>query len=133
MSYQLYADLVLLLHFAIVAFVVGGLVCTLVGNLRSWDWVNGLWFRLAHLGAVLYVAAQAWFGATCPLTALEMALRVKARALTYRGSFIEHWLARLLYYEAPAWVFTLAYTLFALLVVLAWWRFPPKTRHRSAD
>ena len=133
MPYQLYADLVLTLHFAIVTFVVGGLLCTLVGNLRSWRWVNGLRFRLLHLGAVLYVAAQAWFGANCPLTTLEMALRSRARAGTYHGSFIEHWLARLLYYEAPAWVFTLAYTLFALLVVLAWWRFPPKTSHRSAD
>ena len=58
MPYQLYADLVLLLHFAIVAFVVGGLACTLIGNLRSWHWVNGLWFRLTHLGAVLYVAVN---------------------------------------------------------------------------
>lgn len=133
MPYQLYADLVLLLHFAVVAFVVGGLACTLVGNLRAWQWVNGLWFRLTHLGAVLYVAAQAWLGATCPLTTLEMALRARARAGTYQGSFIEYWLARLLYYEAPAWVFTLVYTLFALLVALAWWRFPPKTGRRNAD
>jgi membrane protein implicated in regulation of membrane protease activity len=31
-----------------------------------------------------------------------------------------------LYYEAPFWVFTLAYTAFAILVLLAWWRFPPR-------
>jgi hypothetical protein len=43
---------------------------------------------------------------------------------------------RLLYYDAPWWVFTLAYTAFALLVLLAWWYFPPRFRmfndHRGA-
>ncbi len=128
---QLLADAVLLLHFCIVAFVVGGLVVTIVGNLRAWRWVNAPWFRLAHLIAIGVVVAQAWFGATCPLTSLEMWLRAQARATTYSGSFIEHWLSRLLYYDAPGWVFTLAYTLFGLLVALTWWRFPPCTKRRG--
>jgi uncharacterized membrane protein len=125
MPYQFLADAVLTLHFCIVAFVVGGLVLTLIGNFRAWRWVNVLWFRLAHLIAIAAVVAQAWLGAACPLTSLEMWLRAKAHAATYSGSFIEHWLHRLLYYEAPAWVFTLGYSLFALLVAAAWWRFPP--------
>jgi hypothetical protein len=86
----------------------------IVGNLRKWQWVNAFWFRLAHLAAIALVVAEAWLGATCPLTNLEMWLRVKARATTYSGSFIEHWLQRLLYYEAPSWVFGLAYSLFGL-------------------
>ena len=126
--YQLLADVVLTLHFAIVVFVVGGLVLTLVGNLRTWRWVNGLWFRSAHLAAVAVVVAQAWFGAVCPLTSLEMWLRANARAAAYRGSFIEHWLQRILYYEAPDWAFTLVYTLFGLLVGVTWWRFPPVSK-----
>ncbi len=126
--YQLLADVVLTLHFSFVAFVVGGLVLTIVGNLRAWSWVNTLWFRLAHLIAIGVVVAQAWFGAACPLTSFEMWLRANARAATYSGSFIEHWLQRLLYYDAPAWVFTLGYTLFGLLVAATWWRFPPDTR-----
>ena len=74
--------------------------------------------------------AQAWLGVTCPLTTLEMWLRAQARASTYSGSFIEHWVARLLYYEGPPWMFALAYSLFALAVVAVWWRFPP-TRSRA--
>ncbi len=124
--YQWLADGVLAVHVGVVAFVVFGLALTIAGNLRGWRWVNALGFRLAHLAAIGVVAAQAWLGATCPLTSIEMWLRVQARADTYQGSFIEHWLQRLLYYEAPAWVFTLGYTVFALLVVATWWRYPPR-------
>jgi hypothetical protein len=123
------ANAVLVLHVAIVLFVVGGLVLIVLGNARRrpWRWVNAWWFRLAHLGAIAVVVAEAWFGLTCPLTTLEAWLRVRAGAPIYGGSgFIEHWLQRLLYHDAPAWVFTLGYTLFALLVALAWWRFPPR-------
>lgn len=131
--YQLLADVVLTLHFTIVAFVVGGLVVIVVGNLIGWRWVNALWFRLAHLAAIAVVAAEAWLGFTCPLTSLEMWLRGQARATTYSGSFIEHWLQRVLYYEAPSWVFTVGYSLFCLLVAAAWWYFPPRFKHRSNE
>jgi hypothetical protein len=40
LPYQLLADLVLTLHFALVAFVVGGLVLVIVGNLIGWRWVD---------------------------------------------------------------------------------------------
>lgn len=133
--YQLLADAVLALHFCIVAFVLGGLVLVIAGNLRAWRWVNGLRFRLAHLAAIAFVVAQAWLGATCPLTSLELWLRAQALGPGYDGSFIEHWLRRLLYYEAPSWVFTLAYSLFGLLVAASWWRFPPdagRSRDRNA-
>ena len=131
--YQLLADVVLALHFSIVAFVVAGPVLIVVGNLSAWRWVNALWFRLAHLAAIAVVVAEAWFGITCPLTSLEIWLRTKARVPTYSGSFIEHWLQRALYYEAPSWIFTLGYSLFGLLVVAIWWYFPPKFERRSNE
>jgi hypothetical protein len=130
LPYQLLANVVLLLHVAVVMFVVGGLVFIIVGNLRAWRWVNALWFRAAHLTAIAVVVAEAWFGAVCPLTVLEMWLRVKARATTYAGSFIEYWLQRILYYEAPSWVFALGYSLFGLAVVATWWYFPPRFSRR---
>jgi ribosomal protein S18 acetylase RimI-like enzyme len=133
MPYQLLADVVLTLHFCIVAFVVGGLVLTIIGNLSAWRWVNALWFRLAHLVAVAVVVVQAWFGAACALTSLELWLRANAHAATYTGSFIAHWLHRLLYYEAPTWAFTLSYSLFGLLVAAAWWCFPPTTSRRGSE
>jgi polyferredoxin len=132
-SYQILAEIVLCVHVAIVMFVVGGLVIVVIGNLRAWRWVNRLGFRLAHLAAIGVVVAEAWFGLACPLTSLENWLRTQAQAGTYAGSFIEHWLHRILYYEAPAWVFTLAYSLFGLVVVAAWWYFPPTSRRNSHE
>ncbi len=129
LPYQLLADVALTLHFAVVAFVVGGLVLVIIGNLRNWRWVNALWFRLAHLGAIAVVVAEAWLGVVCPLTNLEMWLRAEARATTYSGSFIEHWIQRILYYEAPSWVFALGYSLFGLLILATWWYFPPTSKH----
>jgi Protein of Unknown function (DUF2784) len=128
--YQLLADAVLLLHVALVVFVVGGLVVIVVGNLRAWRWVNRPWFRLAHLSAIAAVVLEAWFGLVCPLTSLEMWLRTQARGTRYPGSFVEHWLQRLLYYEAPPWVFTSVYSVFGLIVVATLWVYPPKFRGR---
>lgn len=133
LPYQLLADVVLSLHVALVVFVVAGLVFIIVGNLLAWHWVNALSFRLAHLAAITVVVAEACFGVVCPLTSLEMWLRTKARATTYTGSFIEHWLQLILYYEAPAWVFILGYSLFGLVVVATWWYFPPGRSRRTNE
>jgi Protein of Unknown function (DUF2784) len=130
-AYQLLADAVLVLHAAVVGFVVGGLALVVAGKLRRWRWVNAWGFRLAHLGAIGFVAAQAWLGAACPLTTLEMWLRERARVPSYSESFIEHWVSRLLYYQAPAWVFATLYTAFALLVAAAWWWAPPRRGWRD--
>jgi hypothetical protein len=119
---------VLLLHFAVVLFVVGGLVAIVVGNRLDWGWVDRRWFRLAHLAAVGVIVAQAWLGKLCPLTTLEAWLRTQAGAPAYQGSFIEYWLQRLIYFDAPAWAFTLAYTVFAVLVAAVWWKYPPRRR-----
>ena len=126
--YRCLADLVLVLHVGVAVFIVGGLVLTVVGNWRHWPWVNGYGFRIAHLIAILTVVAETGFGMICPLTTLEMSLRAHAREATYEGSFIQHWLQRLLYYDAPPWAFLLTYAGFALVVLVVWWRYPPRKR-----
>ena len=131
LPYQLLADLVLSLHFAIVLFVVGGLLVIVAGSLRGWRIAGALWFRLAHLAAIAIVIAQAWLGVVCPLTTLEMWLRERAQGPIYTGSFIEHWLQRLMYFDAPPWAFAVAYSLFGLVVVATWWYFPPRSGPRA--
>lgn len=121
------ADAVSLTHALFVVFVIFGLVLILAGKLFSWSWVRNRWFRLAHLTAIGVVVLQVWLGVICPLTTWEMELRSRAGEAVYAGSFIAHWLERLLYYQAPAWVFIVCYTLFGLLVVLSWFLVRPRS------
>lgn len=131
MVFQALADAVLLLHFAVVLFVVLGLPVIFVGNWAGWAWVNWFGWRLAHVLAIGVVALQAWLGQYCPLTVLESWLRVQGGQSEYAGSFVQHWVSQLIYYNAPLWVFALAYTVFGVLVVFAWWRHPPHPPHRQ--
>ena len=120
------ADLVLALHVGFAAFVVLGLVAVLVGGLRGWRWVRNPWLRAIHLAAILLVVAEAWGGVACPLTTLETALRDRAGDATYDGTFMAHWLRRLLYHDLPPSVFVVAYTIFAAAVAASWWLVRPR-------
>ena len=126
MNKLLAADLLLVLHASFVAFVIFGLVLIIAGRFLSWSWVRNRWFRIVHVACIGIVVVQSWFGVICPLTTWEMALRSKAGDTTYEGSFISHWLGELLYYEAPAWVFVLAYTAFGALVLISWFWVRPR-------
>jgi hypothetical protein len=119
------ADAVLVIHALIALFIVGGLAAIWVGACLGWEWVRNRLFRLAHLFAIGIVSSLALLGTPCPLTTLEDWLRTGSVGTE---GFIQRWVSRLLYYDVPAWVFTLAYVAFALVVLLTWRRVP--ARHR---
>lgn len=123
------ADAILVMHAGIVAFVVLGAIAIFVGRTR-WPWLRGFRWRLAHVLLMGFIALQAWLGALCPLTRWEQALRRRAGQATYGESFIEHWLSRLIFFDAPWWSFVAAYTAFAALVIAAWFLVPPRRRQR---
>ena len=118
------ADALLVLHFAIVLFVVGGLILTWSGAALGWGWIRNPWFRYVHLGAIVFVAAEALLGVACPLTVWEDMLRGSMRA----ESFIGRWVQRLLYYRAPEWVFTSLYLAWAAATLVTLRLVPPRRR-----
>jgi polyferredoxin len=126
------ADIVLAIHFAFVLFVVGGLALIWIGYAAGWAWVRNVWFRAAHLAAIVFVAGEALLGFMCPLTILEDALRSTAGASVGGGaedkSFIARWVHRVMFYTAPEWVFTTLYVAFALLVAATFWLIPPQRK-----
>jgi polyferredoxin len=123
------ADVVLAVHVAFVAFVVGGFALILAGIARGWAWVRNPVFRWLHLAAIGVVAVEALAGIACPLTVWEDVLR---RGAPGERSFVGEWLARLLYWELPPWMFTVIYVAFAAAVAFVLWRHPPR-RFRHAD
>ena len=119
---SLLADIILIVHFLIVTFVVGGLPVIWIGAAADWAWVRNFWFRTAHLGAIVFVAAEALAGIWCPLTVWEDVLR----GAHEEKSFIARWIHRVLFYDFPGWMFTTTYVLFALVVAASWWFVRPE-------
>ena len=117
------ADALLVVHFLIAGFIVGGLVLVWIGALARWPWVRNPWFRYLHLAAIAFVAAEALLGYACPITLWEDLLRGGARPETFVG----RWVQRLLYYNAPEWVFTALYSAWAAATLITL-RFVPARR-----
>ena len=81
------AELLVLIHFGFILFVVlGGLL------LLRWPWVAWI-----HLPAAAWGAYVEFAGKICPLTPLEQHLRQQAADSTYSGGFIEHYIAPIVY------------------------------------
>jgi polyferredoxin len=122
------ADVLLVVHFAFVAFVVGGFALILAGVARGWAWVRNPVFRWTHLAAIGFVAVEALAGIACPLTVWEDLLR---RRTPGEASFIGRWVSRILYWDLPPWIFTAAYALFAAAVAYVMRRHPPRALRRA--
>jgi len=119
---SLAADIILIVHVAIAAFITIGLLLIWIGALAGWRWIRNPWFRALHLGAIVFVAVQAVIGRICPLTIWEDRLR----GVQTGSGFIERHLSALLYWDLPTAAFTAMYVGFALAVALTLWRIPPR-------
>ena len=130
--YLVLADLTLIVHAAFVAFVVVGLGLIWMGRFRHWSFVRNFWFRGAHLGAIAVVAAESLVGFVCPLTTWENRLRLLAGGeVRYQGSFIQHWLHQVMFFELNETVFTVLYVSFFTVVALTLWLVPPHWPRRN--
>jgi hypothetical protein len=123
------ADIVVIVHLALVVFITAGLPMICLGVAMSWSWVRSRRWRAFHAAASLLVALESILGIACPLTAWEDRLRSRGPS----GGFIERWIDRMLFYDLPPWVFTLSYTAFAIAVSVAWWTVPPNGRRACAS
>ncbi len=87
MPYQLLADIVLVVHFLFIAFVVAG-------GFLAIRWPRVAW---AHLPCLVWGALIEFVGWVCPLTPLENSLRAAGGEAGYSGGFIEHYLLPVIY------------------------------------
>lgn len=115
-------QLVLAIHIGVIAFNVAGLVVIPLGARLQWRFVRLRWLRLAHLGALAVVAAQAVAGRACFLTDWQA-------ALTGGGAhdpLIMRWVNSVIYWPLPMWAFTAIYVAVLAYVVALWWWVPPE-------
>lgn len=119
----LLADVLLVIHAVIAAFITLGFVVIPLGAWRNWSIARARRLRQLHLIAVLFVAAESLLGVACPLTVWEDAAR--GADSSAQGGFIAKTLRAVLYYDMPLWWFGVVYVSAAMLALAAWWVLPP--------
>ena len=110
----------LILHCAVILFVVIGFPVALITNHRR--------FRLFHAGALAFITLLMILQIPCPLTVLEEA----STGESYEGSFLAIWLNRIVYMEwfTPRTVFIVD-MIFASLVFSSFWWWPLNRKPRD--
>ena len=92
MLYPIAADIVIVIHFLWIAFVILGFPVFL--------WLNSARWRLIHLAAVIWMVLMQVTRSICPLTYLEVWLKSEGRgAEVYSGKFIIETIERLIYVD----------------------------------
>ena len=117
------ADLILIIHFCIVLFVVFGLVALPIGYLRHYNWMRNIKFRASHILLMGFITLEAVLGITCPLTILENILR----QIEYQQSFVSYWLSHFIYWDLPAYFFVTLYSVCFCWSLLFWKAYPPNS------
>ncbi len=115
MPYAIAADLVIVIHFLWIAFVILGFPVLL--------WINNARWRLIHLAAVVWMVLMQLTRSICPLTYLEAWLKSEGRgAEVYSGKFIIETIERLIYVDTVTLEkITWATGIYLLLIVLSFW------------
>ena len=121
---MLLADLVLITHFAIAAFLALGMLLIPLGAYWHWAWVRSRRLRQIHMGLMVLIAIEALFHITCPLTTLEAYLRKS----TAPESFWADQLSKILYWDLPLEFFTILYGCCVVWTLFLWKSVPPINR-----
>jgi len=87
MLYQIAAEVVVVIHFIFICFVIAGGLLVL-----RWRWVAWV-----HLPVVAWGALVELMNWVCPLTPFENWLRRVAGGQGYTGGYIEHYLIPIIY------------------------------------
>ncbi len=136
MLYKILADLVVLIHFGWILFILWGFVLTVCGSVcvyvlpeakdRGKKFFDRWIFRIVHLAGIVYVAILTVLGKYCPLTILENDLRGQYDAeLAYPGSFVIHYIEKIVYPEANFLIFVIPTIIIAVFTVLMFIIRPP--------
>ena len=87
MIHLILANIILMVHFAFILFVVfGGLLV-----------FYKKWMPLLHIPAIFWAVLIEFFGWACPLTPMENHFRVLAGQSGYNQGFIQHYLLKVIY------------------------------------
>lgn len=103
MLYKILADIVVLIHFLWILFLIFG----------AFAGIRNKNIKIIHISGLVFAFVIQIFGWYCPLTDLEVWLRSKHDpSLAYAGAFIIHYVEGVIYIEISPWL------IFALTLLL---------------
>ncbi|MBI5203957.1 MAG: DUF2784 domain-containing protein [Nitrospirae bacterium] len=95
MLYKILADIVVITHFLWIFFLIFG----------AFLGVRYRAIKIFHISGLVFAVVIQIFDWHCPLTHLEVWLRERHNpALSYTGSFIIHYLEKMIYIELSRWI-----------------------------
>jgi uncharacterized protein DUF2784 len=129
--YGFLADLIVIIHFLYVAYVVVGQLAIFAGVLLKWQWIRNPWFRWTHLVMICIVAVESIFDFRCPLTDWQVDLEKLAGRQGSARPFVAQLFENLLFcnVDVDHWAFKVGYISFAVLVIACLWLAPPRRRN----
>ena len=127
MSHKIFADAIIVLHFLYILFMLLGFLLTGYALFFREKFFDRWLFRSLHLLGIFYVASLSILGKYCPLTILENELRLRYEvSLVYSGSFIVHYLERLVYPDVNPLVIQIPTVFLAIFTIVVFIVRPPK-------
>ena len=143
MWYRVGADIVVLVHFLWVVFMVGGGLLTVWAVFTAWlgrgrkaesarRFFGWRVFRTAHVCGILYAGVLAAMGKYCPLSHMENYLRTRAGdGVTYPGSFIVYYVEKIVYPHVEPMMIVIPTLLLAVFVIIVYIARPPRRFRRK--
>lgn len=114
MAYRILAEIVLVIHFCFVIFVVLGGLPVVRRHYIAW----------LHVPAVIWSVLVEFFWWTCPLTTLENWLWQLGGEAGYASGFIDYYISAVLYTElSPQFRLTLGLLLIVFNLLFYWYAF----------
>lgn len=106
MFYKVLADIVVLIHFLWVAFLIFG----------AFLGVRNRAIKIVHISGLVFAFIIELFDWYCPLTYIEIWLKSRYEpAIAYAGSFIIHYIEKVIYIETPRYLVIIATVLLCAL------------------
>jgi hypothetical protein len=125
MFYKIIADIIVVLHFIWIIFMLLGFFLTIYGFFyqKFLDW----WlFRTFHLLGIIFVGILTVLQRFCPLTILENLSRARySPESTYPGSFIVHYIENLVYPDVNQTLLRLGTVFVAIFILIVFIVHPP--------
>jgi hypothetical protein len=136
MLYRIAADIVVLIHFGWIVFMLVGFFVTawafggvyVFKRTGGWEerfldrWV----LRTVHIAGIAYAGTLAVIGRYCPVTMLENFFRRRYDpASTYPGGFLIHYIERIVYPDVPVQAILIPTVIIAVLTLVMFAVRPP--------